>query len=437
MASATSLIQELRAYGQHPGPISDDNRHFWKKKLAELKRVHEEESRLGYQLEVGFSSDEDGHNCNKRKVATTDRISKYGKVAKKVQGHLDRLSSSNINSPVAKPKTQNSESRRVCQRPAEQTMFRYRLHIVAVCLSAGVVLGYVAASKVQDTREETALRRLDNFMPCDLEHFNETCLSDSTLTVALEVSQFVAEFVSVRSGDYDCLVGGVRSRNVSMKELKVQLFVSNKDKEWSISALSNALLLFYNNPHWGIRLYDSNTSIVSDPMYADADEVMFLESETPLKSFSCRVENAIRQLQYQLLYVLAGIVLGIIFGISMWLYQKHLQKQEEEMFAYVEQILELLEKQVGLSQKQSNKKPYVVQHHARDKLIAPTQRKAKQRVWKKAVAWMAENESRVRVEQLRVAGEYVLVWRWIHKEEDDESSTDDQSCDKKETSSLR
>ena len=64
-------------------------------------------------------------------------------------------------------------------------------------------------------------------------------------------------------------------------------------------------------------------------------------------------------------------------------------------------------------------------------------RKAKQRVWKKAVAWMAENESRVRVEQLRVAGEYVLVWRWIHKEEDDESSTDDQSCDKKETSSLR
>ena len=162
MASATSLIQELRAYGQHPGPISDDNRHFWKKKLAELKRVHEEESRLGYQLEVGFSSDEDGHNCNKRKVATTDRISKYGKVAKKVQGHLDRLSSSNINSPVAKPKTQNSESRRVCQRPAEQTMFRYRLHIVAVCLSAGVVLGYVAASKVQDTREETALRRLDS-----------------------------------------------------------------------------------------------------------------------------------------------------------------------------------------------------------------------------------------------------------------------------------
>ena len=37
-------------------------------------------------------------------------------------------------------------------------------------------------------------------------------------------------------------------------------------------------------------------------------------------------------------------------------------------------VSELLEKQVGLSQKQSNKKPYVVQHHARDKLIAPTQR---------------------------------------------------------------
>lgn len=63
-------------------------------------------------------------------------------------------------------------------------------------------------------------------------------------------------------------------------------------------------------------------------------------------------------------------------------------------------------------------------------------RKVKHRVWEKAVAWLAENESRIRVELLRVAGEDVPVWRWIGSDEND-FSNDEQTEDEKDLSSLR
>ena len=37
-------------------------------------------------------------------------------------------------------------------------------------------------------------------------------------------------------------------------------------------------------------------------------------------------------------------------------------------------------------------------------------------VWKKACDWIAEYESRVRVEQQQIAGQEFAVWRWIPQE---------------------
>ena len=45
-----------------------------------------------------------------------------------------------------------------------------------------------------------------------------------------------------------------------------------------------------------------------------------------------------------------------------------------------------------------------------------THRRKKQSVWDKAVKWMATQESRVRVETRKIAGEDFAVWRWIQAE---------------------
>ena len=42
-----------------------------------------------------------------------------------------------------------------------------------------------------------------------------------------------------------------------------------------------------------------------------------------------------------------------------------------------------------------------------------THRKQKQQLWEKSCQWIATHESRVRVENRRMAGEDFQVWRWI------------------------
>jgi hypothetical protein len=43
-------------------------------------------------------------------------------------------------------------------------------------------------------------------------------------------------------------------------------------------------------------------------------------------------------------------------------------------------------------------------------------REKKQKIWDEAVKMIAMNESRVRVETRRIAGEDFTVWNWIHVE---------------------
>ncbi len=45
-----------------------------------------------------------------------------------------------------------------------------------------------------------------------------------------------------------------------------------------------------------------------------------------------------------------------------------------------------------------------------------TPRKRNDTVWKQACEWISKNESRVRVENRRIAGEDFLVWRWIQED---------------------
>merc|ERR1719342_1460275 len=46
-------------------------------------------------------------------------------------------------------------------------------------------------------------------------------------------------------------------------------------------------------------------------------------------------------------------------------------------------------------------------------LIPIKDRKSKQKIWKKAVDFIANNDSRIRVENPRVSGQDHLVWRWV------------------------
>lgn len=84
------------------------------------------------------------------------------------------------------------------------------------------------------------------------------------------------------------------------------------------------------------------------------------------------------------------------------------------MYALVERIIDLLSRHQSVML--SNGRPqdaFLAVTHVRDVLIPLKERKAKQKLWNKAVQFLEDNESRVRPEIQQIEGEDFRVWRWL------------------------
>jgi hypothetical protein len=301
MSGTKRLIQELRKYGQDPGPISNDNRGYWMRTLQQLKQRPDKgcgQRSPSRRRKDFFSSDDnldddDVDNGRKRKRLKN----------RPTQHRYRDISRLENSEKVAKKKIIRNTTGAAAPAVVAPRMLCY----ICSCLGIAVIAGYVLLASMQEARIATELRRLDNFLPCSPDSPKEPpCLLESNVEVALDIAYFISEYVSKQAGDYDCLIGGGKSRNVSMKDLKVLFLREGRGKGWTIPNLSHALQLLFANPHWGIRLYLSNGSVVSNSMDADVDEVNFVESLTPLKPWVCRLENALLRLRLQIIYIIVG-----------------------------------------------------------------------------------------------------------------------------------
>jgi hypothetical protein len=75
--------------------------------------------------------------------------------------------------------------------------------------------------------------------------------------------------------------------------------------------------------------------------------------------------------------------------------------------------LALVEKQYEMSIVNQQIKPFVAISHVFDTLIDHSQRKSQKQLWQKVVKFIADHESRIRVETQLINGEETLVWKWI------------------------
>ena len=150
-----SLIQQLRDYGEDPGPISDANRAYWKRTLQQLKRrpvKGSSEISPAYNRprnrEVIFSSDDDddvdrGSRNRLLQYRSRNRVKKSEEfeVPMKRKVGITRNARGAAVLPVATPRV---------------------LHIVCACLGIAVIAGYFVVANLQEARTATELRRLDS-----------------------------------------------------------------------------------------------------------------------------------------------------------------------------------------------------------------------------------------------------------------------------------
>ncbi|CAM9450574.1 unnamed protein product [Lampetra planeri] len=211
-----------------------------------------------------------------------------------------------------------------------------------------------------------------------------------------------------RTGDLDC--GDhvhIKSRRISFVD--AYAFITSTSPLVNESMFNASLqTIIGSEADLGIRLLGEDT----EQEVANLVDVRYLESTHPQRSFICRLRRAFLTVLHKLFIVFAGV--GIVLGVLA--YMKYRWRKEEEetrnMYDLVERIVEMLRSHSENCVENKSLQPVLPLPHVRDTLIPLQERRRMRRVWRRAVAFIAANESRVRTERQRMAGEDCEVWRW-------------------------
>lgn len=109
-----------------------------------------------------------------------------------------------------------------------------------------------------------------------------------------------------------------------------------------------------------------------------------------------------------LLVLIAFSPIGYIIYKTFRFYKRRRDEEGQRVCQLVNDALEIL-------QSPDNPKGMMPVLHIRDTLLTPAERKTKKMInlWNKAVKFMEEHESRVKVELVNIAGEDFRAWKWI------------------------
>jgi len=220
----------------------------------------------------------------------------------------------------------------------------------------------------------------------------------------------------VKAGLFECEDPSVDSRNVSKEELRKEIRKDNYTRPGDEQKLilKKTLELILKHPQWKLRLFKKNNEeVTSIENVTWTENVTWIDTSVSAKPLLCRINEAVSRLAY-LSFVIAFVIGGLV--IAYFIVRQRWRREEEEtrlMYQFVENIIDILREHHEASKTEKNLLPYLPIPHVRDMLIPPTDRQRLSKAWNRAVRFLSANESRIRVESQRIAGEDFEVWRWI------------------------
>lgn len=254
----------------------------------------------------------------------------------------------------------------------------------------------------------------DNYLQCPSPSDEDfpPCIPDSELRLARVMAHKMTDILHNRAAQYICGVGDIPNLAISLGDLK-QLLPSDVSRDGlAHSDMKNVFYLILMNPHWDVRWMDRDNKTVTDwTHYPQSTDL--LVSNSPSIPFKCGVLLRLAALWRSIQWVLIALLCVVVVYVTVALYHKKRRTEASAVYALVGRIMDVMKYHYKKSCSKKDLLPYLAIIHVRDMLIPPSERKAKEQLWGKAVDWIACHESRVRVETRRIAGEDFEVWRWI------------------------
>ncbi|NWZ91428.1 MAN1 protein, partial [Nesospiza acunhae] len=208
------------------------------------------------------------------------------------------------------------------------------------------------------------------------------------------------------AGEHEC--GSSIQRNLTVQEAAA--YLKNLDPEYE-SVLNMSLQWILNSGEdVGIKCLSNDPNEMD---VTNVTDVKYLESTSPKMSFRCRFRRAFVNVTHRLSILLWGI--AMVWGVLHYMKYRWAKEEEEtkQMYDMVVKIIDVLRSHSEACSENKELQPYMPILHVRDSLIPPQDRRKMNKVWNRAVDFLAANESRVRTETRRVGGAEFLVWKWM------------------------
>ncbi|XP_069760113.1 inner nuclear membrane protein Man1 [Narcine bancroftii] len=210
------------------------------------------------------------------------------------------------------------------------------------------------------------------------------------------------------AGEYDC-GDHVHYKNRSLSVQDAAEYVTVLDPNHEDKFNGSLQWILQSTDDFGIKLLGND----SDVKVNDVSQVLYLESTHPQMSFICRFRRAFLTVLHRMFIFLVGV--GVVWGVLH--YMKYRWRKEEsetkQMYDMVERIIDVLRSHNEACQENKDLQPYLPILHIRDALVPPQNRKKMKKAWERAVDFVETNESRIRKETQRIAGENFMVWSWM------------------------
>ena len=281
--------------------------------------------------------------------------------------------------------------------------------VFAVLFFAFLTLKYLNLRPKMDIENRLKICQAENTAPdCVSTEFGEKCVGLFFQLVTLLEDHSAKVKCEMNDTDLD--------PRLALPQVIQEL--QENHSEWNDEPIddimSHLLTVIEDTPHFGIKVTRENANV-------------FLLQENPQLDWNCwlmiKFQNFTTFAKYFILVLTSLIIIGLVIYVAYRLYKwrsEILLRERQDTFELVEQTLSLLMKhhhhlslQEGGNPRLAASRASLPVNHIRDQLIAPQDRKRKQRIWSKVIQYIHDSESRVREDVQVIFGEEHKVWQWI------------------------
>lgn len=230
------------------------------------------------------------------------------------------------------------------------------------------------------------------------------CIGADEWPLVEKLTVHLLDILSTHAGKFDCGYGKdhrYMSKSEVRNVIKTQFSESRRPEDID-HYLRHFLHLLSRNPEWEVHLYNADKNLVMDIN----DDIEFMESGKSNKSLWCRLMMSVHAVFKVIAFSLLLVAIVVIVLVIIQKRKKWIEAERQEVYDLVERIIDMLRQNAEAADDASGRaQPYLAIPHVRDALIPLHMRQKKKAVWDQAVRYISENESRVRVENQKIAGE--------------------------------